>query len=160
MNPIREVRPEDMESLREMLSRVDAFRPEEIACAADIAMEFIQGDRDYHPFILWDGDAPGGYLCFGKVPLTRSTYDLYWIAVSPESRRKGNGARLIQFFLDAIRKEGATLAVIETSSLPPYEAGRALYLRCGFRETARIPGYYGPGDDLLIYTLPLGEAEP
>jgi ribosomal protein S18 acetylase RimI-like enzyme len=157
MTEIREVRPEEMDALRGMLSHIDAFRPEEMECAAEIALEFLGGDRDYHPFILWDGGAPAGYLCFGKVPLTRATYDLYWIAVSPESRRKGHGQRLMAFFLDAVRREGGDLAVIETSSLPAYEAGRALYIRCGFREAARIPGYYGPGDDLVIYTLPLGE---
>lgn len=157
---IREVSPGDTDLLRALLEQVDAFRPDEVDCAMEVVEEFHGGDRDYHPFILWEGKRPAGFLCFGKVPLTRSTYDLYWIAVDPRFRRRGYGTRLMEFFIQSFREEGGRLGVIETSSLPAYAGARDLYLRCGFEEKARLKGYYGEGDDLVIYSLSLPREAP
>lgn len=157
---IREVSPEETQLLRCLLEQVKAFRPDEVDCAMEVVEEFHGGDRDYRPFILWEGDHAAGFLCFGKVPLTRTTYDLYWIAVGPRFRRRGYGSRLMEFFIQSMRRDGGRLGVIETSSLPVYARARDLYLRCGFLEKARLEGYYGEGDDLLIYTLSLPREEP
>jgi ribosomal protein S18 acetylase RimI-like enzyme len=45
----------------------------------------------------------------------------------------------------------ARLLIIETSSLPRYEAARQLYCRHHYREVARIPDFYADGDDRVIY---------
>ncbi|MCZ6602187.1 MAG: GNAT family N-acetyltransferase [Planctomycetota bacterium] len=156
---IREVMADDTGALRDLLGGVDAFRPEEVDCALDVVADFLGGDRDYQPFILWEGDRPAGYVCFGKVPLTQTTYDLYWIAVGPGFRRRGYGRRLMEFFIDRVRQEGGRLAVSETSSLPGYADARKLYIQCGFQEKARLEGYYREGDDLIIYTRSLAGDE-
>jgi hypothetical protein len=49
------------------------------------------------------------------------------------------------------------LIVVETSSLPKYEATRKFYVRNNYLEAARIRDYYGQGDDLMIYTKHLQE---
>lgn len=152
---IREVTAADREALRSLLGEVDAFRPEEVDCALEVVGEFLGGDLDYRPFLLLEGGRAAGFLCFGKVPLTRTTYDLYWIAVGPAYRGRGHGRRLMEFFIESVRKEGGRLVVIETSSLPAYADARRLYLHFGFEQRARLEGYYGEGDDLVIYTLSL-----
>ena len=40
---------------------------------------------------------------------------------------------------------------VETASNDSYEATRGFYVRAGFREEARIAGFYKPGDDLIVY---------
>ena len=149
---IRLVEPGDTDALRALLEGIEAFRPDEVECALEVIEDFHRGDRDYYPFILWEGERAAGFVCFGPVPLTEATYDLYWIAVGPDFRKRGYGARLMEFFIEEIRKEGGRLVVSETSSLPSHAGARRLYLRCGFEEKTRIEGYYGEGDDLVIYT--------
>src|SRR5205809_1857885 len=43
------------------------------------------------------------------------------------------------------------LIVVETSSRADYAPTRAFYERRGYTQAARLPGYYAPGDDLVIY---------
>ena len=47
--------------------------------------------------------------------------------------------------------ENGRLLLIETSSKDSYGATQAFYLRCGYRELARIPAFYRPGDNKLVY---------
>ena len=82
-----------------------------------------------------------------------------WIAVGPEFRGRGYGGALMEIFIEGVRDDGGRLAVIETSSLPGYSDARRLYLRHGFQEKARLEGYYGEGDDLIIYTQGLSREE-
>ena len=48
-------------------------------------------------------------------------------------------------------EEHGRLVVVETSSRPDYSATRAFYERRGYTRAAVVPGYYAPGDDLVIY---------
>jgi hypothetical protein len=41
--------------------------------------------------------------------------------------------------------------IIETSSQPHYGGTRAFYLRRGYDVVARVPDFYAPGDDRLIF---------
>jgi hypothetical protein len=43
------------------------------------------------------------------------------------------------------------MVLIETSSQPRYEPTRQFYLRLDYREVARVPDFYKPGDDRIIY---------
>ena len=149
---VREVGDGDEEPLRQLLGTVDAFRADEVAIAMEVVAEYRAGDRDYRPYILWEGSEAAGFLCYGPVPLTEATYDLYWVAVGPDYRGKGYGRRLMEVFIDGVRSAAGRVAVIETSSQPSHGGARVLYERCGFAEAARIATYYGEGDDLIIYT--------
>jgi len=58
-----------------------------------------------------------------------------------------------------VRHRGGRLMLIETSSQESYGATVAFYERTGYDLVARIPGFYRPGDDKLIYAKEL-EPEP
>ena len=45
--------------------------------------------------------------------------------------------------------------MVETSSRAEYNPTRAFYEARGYHRTATIPGYYAPGDDLVIYVKDL-----
>jgi ribosomal protein S18 acetylase RimI-like enzyme len=49
--------------------------------------------------------------------------------------------------------------MIETSSQPKYLPTRKFYEKLGYREMARIPDFYRPGDDRVIFGKYLEEKE-
>ena len=84
--------------------------------------------------------------------MTKSTYDLYWIAVHPELHRRRIGHELLEHCEAQVKTMDGTLIVVETSSQPKYEPTRRFYLRHQYCEAARIKDYYAQGDDLVIYS--------
>jgi len=54
----------------------------------------------------------------------------------------------------------ARLIVVETAGRADYAATRGFYESRGYRPTARIPEFYAPGDDLVVYTKQLGAGPP
>jgi ribosomal protein S18 acetylase RimI-like enzyme len=151
---LRELRPEDREAIFRLLTETGVFRPEEIDVALELVDAVLQkpDQRDYTFSVAECAGAVVGYACWGATPCTRGTWDLYWMAASPAFHGKGLAARLLTQAEEDMAARGCRLCVIETSSLPPYEAARRFYLKHGYLETARIPDFYGPGDARIIYT--------
>jgi GNAT superfamily N-acetyltransferase len=96
-----------------------------------------------------------GFACYGPTPLTEGTFDLYWIDVADAWKGKGVGKQLMSAVVAAVQGDGGRLLVLDTSGRQDYASTRAFYERFGFRRTATVPDFYAPGDDLVIYTLPL-----
>ena len=92
-----------------------------------------------------------GYYCVGPTPLTRGTYDLYWIAVKPSLHGSGIGKQLLHHAEEWVMAQEGRLIVAETSSQPKYESTRMFYIKNEYREVARVRDYYTVGDDLVIY---------
>ena len=70
--------------------------------------------------------------------------ELLTIAVDPDRRRQGHGARLLSRFAAEARARGADTAFLEVAA--DNRAARALYLAAGYAEVGRRPGYYrSPG---------------
>jgi ribosomal protein S18 acetylase RimI-like enzyme len=107
-------------------------------------------------------DAEGrlvGWICWGPTPCTLGTYDLYWMAVDPAAQRGGVGtALLVEMERQLVGR--ARLIVVETAGRADYAATRGFYESRGYRPTARIPEFYAPGDDLVVYTKQLGAGPP
>nr|HPH43423.1 GNAT family N-acetyltransferase [Candidatus Aminicenantes bacterium] len=131
------------------------FRPDEIAVAEEL-IDITLGrpeQEDYAIVVVTDETgAVAGYMTYGPTPLTRGTYDLYWMAVDPKAQGRGYGRILVEWLEDHVRRAGGRLIVIETSSSEKYEPTRRFYLGLNYTETARIPDFYGPGDGRVIYT--------
>ena len=92
------------------------------------------------------------YACYGPVPATDRTWDLYWIAVHPEAQGNGGGSRLLYEVERRLKEHDARMLVVETSSRPEYDATRHFYGARGYAEAARLKAYYAPDDDRVIYT--------
>ncbi len=93
-----------------------------------------------------------GYACYGPTPGTEGTYDLYWIAVDPAAHGTGIGTILLSEVERRLEGHRARLLVVETSSRSDYAQTRNFYGRRGFAESARVRGFYAPGDDRIIFT--------
>jgi len=96
-------------------------------------------------------DQAMGYACFGPVPLTKGTYDLYWIAVDPVRQGLGLGSQLLKRVEEEVTKRQARMLLIETSSQPKYTQTRNFYLKNGYVEVSRIKDFYALGDDRVTY---------
>ncbi len=155
---IRELEHRDVEPLRRILEATKVFREEEIDVAVELMEATLGKTEDYvHRTLVDDMGAVQGYYCVGPTPMTQSTFDLYWIAVNPDFHGKGLGRQLLQDCEALIRSMKGGLIVVETSSLPKYDATRKFYVRNSYVEAARIRDYYAVGDDLMIYTKHLQE---
>ncbi len=155
---IRKLERKDVEPLKRILVATNVFRDEEVETAVELMEATLDETEDYIQMTAVDEEGNAqGYYCVGPTPMTKSTFDLYWIAVNPEYHRKGIGRQLVADCEHTVRSMNGSLIVVETSSLAKYEGTRRFYLRNNYLETARIRDYYAPGDDLMIYTKHLQE---
>jgi GNAT superfamily N-acetyltransferase len=157
---IRSLQHGDKEQIRTLLVETNVFRSEEIDVAMELCDIVLEKPirQDYEMYTYVDsGNAVMGFLCIGPTPITKGTFDLYWIAVRPAVQRHGVGKRLLEFGEELVRSKHGRLLVAETSSQPLYLPSRTFYLHNGFTEVAHIHDYYDTGDDLIIYAkyLPL-----
>jgi ribosomal protein S18 acetylase RimI-like enzyme len=144
----------------ERLVRATArFRESEVATALELLDEALAGDDDYRFIGAYDGDALIGYACWGPTPGTEGTHDLYWIVVDPARQGSGIGRTLLQHVEQLLAADGGRLLVAETSGRADYALTRAFYEKYGFTRAATIPGYYAPGDDLVVYTKDLTDGD-
>ena len=136
-----------------MLAGTSAFQRHEL----DVAMELVDTaltkpeQQDYQPYVLEEGELLLAYACFGKNPMTRSAYDLYWLATSAQNMRQGHGRTILTFVEQEIKRQGGTLLVIETSSKETYQGSRQFYTRVGYELGGRLPGFYADNDDKLLF---------
>ena len=93
-----------------------------------------------------------GYTCFGPIPGTQTSYDLYWIAVDNNLRGHGIGKNLLIQTEAEIAKRGGTRVYIETSSTNLYLPTCSFYEKNGYYLEAQLKDYYAPGDNKLLYT--------
>lgn len=127
------------------------FRPDEVAIALELLDDSLAGDDAYRFLGAYTGDELVGYACWGPTPGTQGTADLYWIVVDPAQQGQGVGTDLLRAVEATLVADQARLLVVETSSRAEYAPTRAFYERRGYAPAARLPGYYAPGDDLVIY---------
>lgn len=152
---IRSFQKEDIAPLVEILRATSVFRPDEIEVAVEL-MNIVVDEPQQQDYMMYtavdESEAVRGYYCVGPTPMTMGTFDLYWIAVDPAVQRRGVGKALLQHCEALVKSNQGRLIVVETSSQPKYDPTRNFYLRSGYREEARIQGYYAPDDDLIVYT--------
>ena len=142
----------DRSAVERVLHDTAAFRDDEIAVALEVLDAFFTNpEQDYTALgaFTLGGDLLG-YVCYGPTPCTLGTFDLYWIAVTPNRQNAGVGSQLLEEVERRLALVDARLVLIETSSQPAYEGTRAFYLRRGYHEAARVPDFYADGDDRLI----------
>ena len=169
------MRVEHRQALGDLLRATGSFRDEEVDVALQLFDETasrVAANHELRPaeptgyhFVGLFGEAPHsalalrtphsgliGYVCFGRTPATDGTWDLYWIAVHPSAQGTGGGKMLLEEVERRVKAEGGRMIVVETSSRTDYESTRRFYDRRGYREGARVQGFYAPGDDRVIYT--------
>lgn len=149
----KSVHPDDPEHVREIVSSTGFFSQDEIDIAVELVTERLEKglESGYH-FIFAEIDGKTiGYSCFGPIPATQESFDLYWIAIHNDYRGGGIGRQLLTISEEAIHQLGGTRVYIETSGRDQYDSTRAFYLRCAYIEDAVLDDFYAPGDAKHIY---------
>ena len=153
---IRSLQKSDRDELKRILTDTNHFNDEEI----NVAMELIdiylnrQDQKDYiiNVYRTDDTAKTAGYICYGRRPLTDSTYDLYWIAVDPGIHGKGIGSSLVKYMeQDVLNNLNGNIILIETSGKPEYGNERKFYEKNGYTVQTIIKSFYRRDDDLVVY---------
>ncbi|HSH12494.1 MAG TPA: GNAT family N-acetyltransferase [Desulfurivibrionaceae bacterium] len=151
MITIRKATESDRAGLLSLVAAQDNFTVLEREVAEEVIDDGLTGKDDYE--ILVGVEAAGeviGFICFGPIPLTEFSFDLYWIATLPSHGRQGLGGRLLAAMEEQLRLAGAVV-YIDTSSTPGYDKARSFYEKHGYLVAARLQDFYHPGDDRVIY---------
>ena len=156
---LRPVGRAQLARLEQLTRATGRFREEEVATAIELLEESLAGDDDYRFVGAFDAEHLVGYACWGPTPGTSGTHDLYWIVVDRARQGAGVGTQLLVEIEHGLRTKGQRLVVVETSSRADYAPTRAFYEHRGYTRAATIPGYYAPGDDLVVYTKDLTDGE-
>lgn len=148
-----EVCDDDCSAVARIVSATEMFSLEETQIAVELVSErMAKGDASgYHFFILEDAQGWAGYVCYGLIPCTTTSYDLYWIVVDPARHRQGLGRLLIQQAERAAQALGGVAMYIDTSGQEKYTPTRQFYERCGYELAATLPDFYARGDAKCIY---------
>ncbi|MBM4018551.1 MAG: GNAT family N-acetyltransferase [Planctomycetes bacterium] len=157
---IRSSQPADRAAILGFVAATGVFRPDELLVAQEVLDDALAKGPGGHylSFTAEVSGRPVGWVCVGPTPCTVRTFDVYWIAVEPGRQRRGLGAVLMAHAERTMITRGARMAVVETSGRAAYDATRAFYRRLGYRETARLPDFYAPGDDKVVYAKALSTA--
>lgn len=148
-----EALPEDFETVEQLTRETGFFRDEEIRVAGELVRERLaKGPESGYYFIFaLQNSRVQGYTCFGPIACTVSSYDLYWIAVSPGAQNQGIGRKLLFETEKRIREAGGTRVYVETSFQDLYRSTRLFYERCGYRLESVLEDFYAPGDAKATY---------
>ena len=157
---IRRAVPADRAALGAALASDATFGPEEVAVALELIDGSLAGSVDYELLVAEIGGRVIGYVCFGPTPMTRATWDLYWVVVDASARGKGVAGALIGAMEDVLAGRGGGHVRVETSETEGYGAARRLYAKLGYPEAARLDDFYAPGDALLVYYKRVTAAPP
>jgi ribosomal protein S18 acetylase RimI-like enzyme len=151
------VMADDVGRVRSLVASTGFFNAAEVDVAADLVTERLtKGIRSGYHFVLAErGPSLVAYACYGPIEGTQGSFELYWIAVSPEEQRRGLGAQVYARAEAAMRKAGAKHIYADTSSSDRYAGTRGFYQRMGFAEQARLADFYGLGDGKIIYVKAL-----
>jgi ribosomal protein S18 acetylase RimI-like enzyme len=145
--------PGDLPALRRLVAATRVFYPAERKVAYELLEERLRrGAKSGYAFFF--AERAGrlvGYCAWGNVPLTRQSYDLYWIAVAPDAEGQGIGQHLMSLVERAIARRGGGALYIETSSRPVYARTRRFYRAAGHRQVARLRDFYAPGDHKVVF---------
>jgi len=149
----RQATSADRQRVRAMVASTGFFTPEEVALAVELVDERLaKGPASGYEFVFAEIDGRTvGYACYGRIPATQASFDLYWIAVAASMQGTGIGGRLMREVERLVREEGATMLYIDTSGKAQYAPTRAFYEKSGFDQAAVLPDFFAPGDAKVIY---------
>jgi len=153
----QQIMPSDPDTISRIVKSSGFFSTEEIALARELAEEKLaQGNAGSYRFLFAENeDSVLGYTCFGLIPVTSGSYDLYWIAVDEQFRSQGLGKELMQKTQHIIRGIGGRLIYVETSSRDQYKTTHGFYESCGYQKEAFLKDFYAAGDSKIIYVKTL-----
>jgi len=146
-------KPSDTRWVRGIAISSGFFSEDEIDVAVELVEERLKKgvSSGYHFVFAEKAKEVIGYACFGHIPCTAGSYDIYWIAVKNSLRGSGLGKEILHRTEQKIMERGGKRIYVETSSKGHYGPTHAFYERCGYRNEAVFKDFYAPGDHKLVF---------
>jgi D-alanine-D-alanine ligase len=143
----------DVQQVRQISESTGFFFDFEVDVAVSLIEERLnQGEASGYHFVFAEQNGRTvGYSCFGPIPCTQGSFDLYWLAVRDECRRHGIGRQLMAESERIIAAMGGRLVFLETASKEQYKPTREFYNRNNYAVEAVLKDFYAPGDDKVIF---------
>ena len=153
----QQVRPSDPDSIEAIVRSSGFFSEAEIVIARELVCDRLENgpESSYRFLFAEDQNVVLGYTCYGLIPATAGSYDLYWIALAHTVRGRGLGKTLLHMTEAFIAESGGRAVYAETSSRIQYEPTRLFYERCNYIAEAMLKDFYAPGDSKIIYSKAL-----
>jgi ribosomal protein S18 acetylase RimI-like enzyme len=145
----------DRDEIKDILDSTKFFYDFEVKVALEIVDEYLDKGKEsgYH-FIIAEVDGKVmGYINFGAVPCTQTSWDIYWIAVRKNSMNLGLGKTLLKMAESDIKSMNGINIWVETSGRKDYDPTRAFYLKSGYTVATELIDFYAPGDNKVIYNM-------
>lgn len=147
---IRSLREDDRDALERVLRSDRSFRADEVVVALELIDGALAGDPDYAVLVA-DEAGVAGYVLFGPTPMTKATFDLYWIVVAASHRGRGLARALVTAMEAQIRARGGHNIRVETSPSEAHVAARKMYEQLRYPIAVELADFYAPGEALLLY---------
>lgn len=165
---LRDLTSADADRVLEITRETGVFREEELGIAGEVFADCVNHPgpsggaaagtgMEARPYYGLGAELEGrlvGWICWGSTPCTERTWDLYWLAVDPAAQGHGVGTALTEE-MERRLAGVARLISIDTSGRADYTPTREFYLARGYQAVARVPDFYAPGDDQVIFTKKL-----
>lgn len=144
---------QDIEEIGELVKATGFFHSPEIDVAVELVEERLsKGLASGYSFVFYESNGRlAGYSCYGQIPCTSSSYDIYWIAVHPDFQKKGSGRMILDETERLIQEAGGMRIYVDTSQSEKYHATRSFYEHCGYRLLSILEDFYAPGDGKAIF---------
>lgn len=146
---------EDIDNVRDIVTSTNFFQEHEIPVAVELVEERLKKgiESGYH-FIFAEFDGKTiAYACYGEIPCTKGSFDLYWIATHNNYRGMGIGKKIMKEVEIQVKSINGRGIYIETSSKPQYLPTRMFYENYGCDTEAILKDFYDFGDHKHIYKL-------
>jgi ribosomal protein S18 acetylase RimI-like enzyme len=143
----------DRDEIKDILDSTKFFYDFEVRVAIEIVDEYLnKGKESGYFFIIAEGEGKVlGYINYGAVPCTQTSWDIYWIAVRKDSMNLGLGKTLLKMAESDIKSMNGLNIWVETSGRKDYDPTRAFYLKAGYSVATELTDFYAPGDNKVIY---------
>lgn len=149
----RGLEPADRGPIEALIRATGFFNPEEVEVALELVDDRLrEGEGSHYRFLVGEvGGQVAGYACWGPIPGTSASADLYWIVVHPHRQDEGIGAALLTAAEAWMAGEGRTRVYVETSTRAQYDGTRGFYRARGYAVAAELPDFYAPGDGKAVF---------
>jgi ribosomal protein S18 acetylase RimI-like enzyme len=147
----------DIKVVEDIVRSSGFFRDDEIAIAVELVQErLIKGKVSGYEFVFLEfEDKTVAYACFGAIPCSLVSYDLYWIATHNTFRGHGFGSMVICEVERIVKEQKGLYLYIETSLKELYTATQKFYKKHQYEQKAVFDDFYDIGDSKIVYAKKL-----
>ena len=145
---IRTTLETDCDALIALATASGLFDPEQTGMLAGMLRSPDEND-------VWftdeDAGVPVGVAYAASEKMTHGTWNLYWIAITPDRQRQGRGKAMLEHVQEWLIEKRQRIILVETAGVDDFDYVRKFYSDNGFETEARIRDFYEAGVDKVVF---------